>query len=484
MFYAIQLFIVSALHLLKVTSLENTDCSGATVKSTLGGYAALSKKYKGYRIIGHEEAWYLDHLRFYSDEDCSKLIPHESGTIIDSGHFGNDLWIPDHSFEGIFGDYVHWVGSPDENGDVFIGLQHLSESHHLRCVKFTHDTLGAQYLVPRLRVQAWDEVKDSWFDLYGFDCVGENDIELSWADPVKEPWCKGYISGASNLDNSYEWNTAPKPICERGLWEERLSCCSPLGLESITKNFLDMASQYAQDGSNSISPTCMAQAEAFSTIICSPNQGTYIESGSIRVCYSTCEKLFQACGMPGEIFPAYADYTDPTKLCKEFWSGFGKGYPQGSDFGDPCTIDHHDFACKTGILDVEVVHNSSDCLDIMTETDGENPLTCNEDASMSNRSAIIGAVVGSIVGCICIAFGVYYCFYRANAEKSWLAESSVGNPQSFPVPVPVPVPATPIAPVRSPVPHQNTTSTVEVIVNDDGHNGDFNVQPTAPEMDI
>jgi len=49
----------------------------------------------------------------------------------------------------------------------------------------------------------------------------------------------------------------------------------------------------------------------------------------------------------------------------------------------------------------------------------------------------------------------------------------------------VPVPAMPIVvPVRSPLPHKNTYSTVEVIVNDDGHNGDLNVQPTAPEMDI
>ena len=54
-------------------------------------------------------------------------------------------------------------------------------------MKFTHDTLGAQYPVPRLRVQAWDGVKDSWFDLYAFDCVGKKDVKLSWADPVKEP---------------------------------------------------------------------------------------------------------------------------------------------------------------------------------------------------------------------------------------------------------------------------------------------------------
>ena len=265
-----------------------------------------------------------------------------------------------------------------------------------------------------------------------------------------------------------------------------------MGLENFAENFRDMASQYAQDGSSSISPTCMAHAEAFSSIICSPNQGTYIESGSIRVCYSTCEKLFQACGMPGEIFPAYADYTDPTGFCKEFWSGFGEVYPQGSDYGDPCTIDHHDFACKAGIFDVGVVYNSSDCLDIITGADSEDPLNCIkdiltyiEDTNKSNRSTIIGAVVGSIIGCIGIACGVYYCFHRANTEKSWLTESYVGNPQLIPVPVPVPVPATTIMPVGSPLSLKYTTVEVSgVIVNDDGITDELNVQPSAPAMDI
>ncbi len=111
-----------------------------------------------------------------------------------------------------------------------------------------------------------------------------------------------------------------------------LSCCSNMGEYQLANSF----SYYQDFYTGWISDPkgiCVAFKHNLDQIVCSPDQGKYIVSSmnnkynknqnsqSLRLCKSTCEKLFETCGLPGDNFPEWLKYTDPITMCHELWNG-------------------------------------------------------------------------------------------------------------------------------------------------------------------
>jgi hypothetical protein len=92
-------------------------------------------------------------------------------------------------------------------------------------------------------------------------------------------------------------------------------------------------------------------------MICDPNQSRYIEEGttSLRVCRDSCEKLFNACGLPGENYDSFMEYVDPVSMCQELW--------HGRAFDERHDCNHgNNYVCASE-LQIKIVE--SDCLSML-----------------------------------------------------------------------------------------------------------------------
>ena len=155
---------------------------------------------------------------------------------------------------------------------------------------------------------------------------------------------------------------------------------------------------------------CSLYTKAMTGIVCNPNQGRFISNNTLRVCSSTCQTLFDNCGLPGVNFPKWTTYTDAISLCKEAWGGFG--------IFNPCNAYPNGYACQSEILGVEVVVNGVegvDCLGIVPPTPQEikeyenNPFAYIEYKCSSSSSSTNAVIIGSVVGGV-VLFGGLLCF--------------------------------------------------------------------------
>ena len=195
------------------------------------------------------------------------------------------------------------------------------------------------------------------------------------------------------------------------------SCCSDDGVyfvETGQSGGFDFSYENADPGS-----WCSFYAHEMSGLVCDPNQGKYVTDNTLKICESSCQLLFGACGLPGRNFPSWAKYNDAISLCEQSWGGFSSSLDGMEDEG-PCNSRPNGFACKSGIYKVEVVPDEggegddANCLSFFDTSpttqqfiDQHDPyyneVTCDDGP---NGTAFI---IGSIVGCILaglICFGL------------------------------------------------------------------------------
>jgi len=213
--------------------------------------------------------------------------------------------------------------------------------------------------------------------------------------------CVGYITSLTTFE-SYE---EPKPIpCGRkygDTWgpaaHQFLSCCSDEGRYAVqTKKMGGFDTTY-EPGIIQVNAKCQAYADALTATLCDPLQIRYIQPGMFSICKSSCDAVFDACGMPGENFPSTANYMDGTTLCQELWGGFGT---------TSCESNIDGFPCRGGLTTIDV--RLSSCLAILEPSPnvidhysqyGTAPNTCKLGAVPSDKRPIAhGLYVFLIVG--------------------------------------------------------------------------------------
>ena len=195
-----------------------------------------------------------------------------------------------------------------------------------------------------------------------------------------------------------------------------LSCCSDDGVyfvETGQSGGFDFGYENADNN-----PWCTFYAQEMSGLVCDPNQGKYVTDNTLKICESSCQLLFGACGLPGINFPSWAKYNDAISLCEQSWGGFSSSIDGMEDEG-PCNSRPNGFACKSGIYKVEVVPDKGEkgdahCLgfDLSPTTqqfiDQHDPYyadyTC--DDGPNNTAIIIGSIVGCVVLVALICFGL------------------------------------------------------------------------------
>ena len=143
------------------------------------------------------------------------------------------------------------------------------------------------------------------------------------------------------------------------------SCCSNEAALRAEAGALGFDFETEGGTPSSEKPLCGLYAAAMSSLVCDRYLAQYVQNSALRVCLSSCQKLFDECGLPGVNFPSWANYTDPASLCQEAWGGFTTQ--------SLCEERPDDFACISGIQSIEVVESAKagDCVDIIFPTQDE-----------------------------------------------------------------------------------------------------------------
>jgi hypothetical protein len=85
---------------------------------------------------------------------------------------------------------------------------------------------------------------------------------------------------------------------------------------------------------------CVAYTEALRSILCDPRQYLMLRRTQnqtfLRICQSSCDAVFDKCGLPGINYPSHANYTDGTSLCLAAWGGWNTTPCQANDQQWPC----------------------------------------------------------------------------------------------------------------------------------------------------
>lgn len=107
---------------------------------------------------------------------------------------------------------------------------------------------------------------------------------------------------------------------------------------------------------------CVAYTEALRAVLCDPRQYLMVHRKQnrtrLRVCQSSCNAVFQNCGLPGVNYPSFANYTDGTSLCEAAWGGWNT---------TPCQANDQQWACR--VLDGLEIVNDVDKNDNSTDSD-------------------------------------------------------------------------------------------------------------------
>jgi len=229
--------------------------------------------------------------------------------------------------------------------------------------------------------------------------------------------CHAYITGYE-YDSVSTKSEYPKPLScdsEFGVWRthavyKKSSCCSDDGIyfvETGQSGGFDFGYENADNN-----PWCTFYAQEMAGLVCDPNQGKYVTDNTLKICESSCQLLFDYCGLPGANFPSWASYTNAISLCEQSWGGFSSSI-DGMEEGGPCSSRPDGFACKSGIYKVEVVPDNGEegdayCLGFFDQSPTTQQFIDQYDPSYAeytcddgpNNTAII---IGSIVGCIVLA---------------------------------------------------------------------------------
>lgn len=168
-------------------------------------------------------------------------------------------------------------------------------------------------------------------------------------DGMANNHCPAYIEG----QYQYTTDTGPFPIpcTNRTFYQwgppehQDLACCNEDGRVAV---------QLAQVGgfdilynNNTVVPDatnhdyqCVAYTEALRAILCDPRQYLMLHriqnQTLLRICQSSCDAVFDKCGLPGVNYPVTANYTDGTSLCFAAWGGWNTTPCQANDQQWPC----------------------------------------------------------------------------------------------------------------------------------------------------
>jgi hypothetical protein len=227
--------------------------------------------------------------------------------------------------------------------------------------------------------------------------------------------CHGYITGSDTFSPLRE----PQPIPCGGQFGDSvfpsfqdLSCCSGEGRYFVESGQIGgFDAGYTRDLSE---PACYSYAEALSMVLCDPRQGQFITTNKnpnvLRICRSSCDTVFDVCGLPGENFPEWTGYTDGTSLCYELFGGFGSS---------PCESRNEGYVCQSG-LTIEVITDDQDCLDIIVpsiiDEYGQSPDACADDNDLC-IGCVVGIAVGALVGGVLLCCFTFLCIRRMRQGK-------------------------------------------------------------------
>jgi hypothetical protein len=179
--------------------------------------------------------------------------------------------------------------------------------------------------------------------------------------------CFRFITTAAS--SSTELGTVfPKPVqCSSTsifnfygpLEHQALSCCDRSGHTNVQQGLVGGFDTGMFQFSSLINATdpdleCAAYSSALSLTLCDPRQGQFIrkttnettgqDSLVLRVCASSCDAVYQACGPPGNIFPGNRSFVDGASTCQGMWGGWES-------------------------VQLEVVEDNLDCLELIIPSD-------------------------------------------------------------------------------------------------------------------
>ena len=240
-----------------------------------------------------------------------------------------------------------------------------------------------------------------------------------------------------------QWPQQNKKSCRTDDYEfspavyRDLSCCTEVGINSINGYYAMFDADSFSDSTSG--GNCRAYNEMMELMICDPDQGSYVkpenvsEEGEIvlRVCLSTCQKWFDACGLPGVNLSEYFTYTDAQSMCEELWQGYG------GDYCSPVYFQRSEnFACKMK-LSIQVVESS--CLSMQEPSEeliayyeamqngsliAEYPNDCNsERKSLKDTWILIGILSGSVLDC-CFLSGALFALTRLLYKSNVVAATA------------------------------------------------------------
>jgi hypothetical protein len=229
--------------------------------------------------------------------------------------------------------------------------------------------------------------------------------------------CHGYITGR----DSFIPQAPPRSIPRGGRGPfadlvfpsfQDLSCCSAEGHAVIKSGEIggfDAGYTY-----NVTEPKCYNYIEALSMVLCDPRQGDFIDDTTnvLRICRSSCDMVFDNCGLPGANFPPNTEYTNGTSLCYDLFGGFFNlaGYWDG-------------YVSQSG-LTIEVIADDQNCIDIVVPTQfdeygfGQSPDGSPDDDELCSLGCVVGNMVGVIVGCLLLCSLTFLGMKRVQGKEA------------------------------------------------------------------
>ncbi len=131
----------------------------------------INRQSKGWRLYGsvdylnHNEAWDVNKLQFFADEECSSSITINDENIVSSGYQNMYQYFPSNAFDDR--DDFFWRGLPDKNNNFYIGSTFDNvTSPAVKCVKFEQKQSG----MVRIQLQALTD-KDQWIAVYNVESI-------------------------------------------------------------------------------------------------------------------------------------------------------------------------------------------------------------------------------------------------------------------------------------------------------------------------
>lgn len=246
--------------------------------------------------------------------------------------------------------------------------------------------------------------------------------------------CPAYIEG--RYQYSVDTGPFPIPCTNRSYYKwgppehQELACCNEDGRVAVQLaqvggfDIIYNTDTIVPDGANH-DYQCVAYTEALRATLCDPRQYLMLRriqnQTFLRICQSSCDAVFDKCGLPGVNYPVTANYTDGTSLCLAAWGGWNTTPCQANDQQWPCqTID--------GLEIIQDVDNGDGpCLSIIYptaetlkayETTMKPPDACATSSGISVTTILIAVFVSLISICLCAVLLLKIIRNRQAAQES------------------------------------------------------------------